>query len=189
MLKKTQFFHSLLINCNQVSWEYFMAVCVMHKRCLWLTEARLCIYMYTSVVNCWSANCSASHYSDVIMSAMASQITSLAIVYSTVYSGTDHRKHQSSALLSFVRGIHRWPVNSPHKWPVTRKMFPFDDVIMKPIHEPTINQNKFFFHEINFDDSIYKCRPFCQIKASVCQIQVDTCCNDNVVIMVLYAGA
>ena len=40
------------------------------------------------------------------------------------------RKYQSSASLAFVRGIHRWPVNSPHKWPVTRKMFPFDDVIM-----------------------------------------------------------
>ena len=67
---------------------------------------------------------------DVIMGAMASQITSLAIVYSTVYSGADQRKHQSSASLAFVRGIHRWPVNSPHKWPVTRKIFPFDDVIM-----------------------------------------------------------
>ena len=41
------------------------------------------------------------------------------------------RKHQSSASLVFVRGIHRWPVNSPHKGPVTRKMFPFDDVIIK----------------------------------------------------------
>ena len=70
------------------------------------------------------------HYEDVIMGAMASQITSLTIVYSTVYSGADQRKHQSSASLAFVRGIHRWPVNSPHKWPVTRKMFPFDDVIM-----------------------------------------------------------
>ena len=64
------------------------------------------------------------------MGAMASLITSLTIVYSTVYSGTDHRKHQSSASLAFVRGIHRWPVNSSHKGPVTRKMFPFDDVIM-----------------------------------------------------------
>ena len=51
------------------------------------------------------------------------QITSLTIVYSTVYSGADHRKHQSSASLAFVRGIHRWPVNSTHKRPVTRKMF------------------------------------------------------------------
>ena len=57
------------------------------------------------------------------MGAMASQITSLRIVYSTVYSGADQRKHQSSASLVFVRGIHRWPVNSPHKWPVTRKKF------------------------------------------------------------------
>ena len=52
------------------------------------------------------------------------------IVYSTVYSGTDQSKHQSSASLAFVRGIHRWPVNSPNKGPVTRKMFPFDDTIM-----------------------------------------------------------
>ena len=71
------------------------------------------------------------HYGDVIMGEIASQITSLAIVYSTVYSDADQRKHQSSASLAFVRGIHRGPVNSPHKWPViTRKMFPFDDVIM-----------------------------------------------------------
>ena len=71
-----------------------------------------------------------AHYGDVIMDAIASQITSLAIVYSIVYSDADQRKHQSSASLAFVRGIHRGPVNSPHKWPVTRKMFPFDDVIM-----------------------------------------------------------
>ena len=72
----------------------------------------------------------ATHCCDVIMGAMASQITSLTLVYSAVYSGTDQRKHQSSASLAFVQRIHRWPVNSPHKWPVTRKMFPFDDVIM-----------------------------------------------------------
>ena len=64
------------------------------------------------------------------MCAIASQITSFTIVYSTVYSDADQRQHQSSASLPFVRGIHRGPVNSPHKWPVTRKMFPFDDVIM-----------------------------------------------------------
>ena len=64
------------------------------------------------------------------MSSMASQITSLTIVYSNVYSGTDQRKHQSTASLAFVRGIHQWPVNSPHKGPVTQKMFPFDDVTM-----------------------------------------------------------
>ena len=64
------------------------------------------------------------------MGALASQITSLTIVYSSVYSCADQSKHQSSASLAFVRGIHRWPVNTPHKWPVTRKMFPFDDVYM-----------------------------------------------------------
>ena len=66
------------------------------------------------------------------MSSMPSQITSITIVYSNVYSGTDKKNHQSSAALAFafVRGIHRWPVNSPHKGPVTRKIFPFGDVIM-----------------------------------------------------------
>ena len=64
------------------------------------------------------------------MSTMASQITSLTIVHSIAYSDADQRKHQSSASLAFVWGIHRWPVNSPHKWSVTRIMFPFDDVIM-----------------------------------------------------------
>ena len=68
----------------------------------------------------------AVHYSDVIMDTMASQITSFTIIYSTVYSDAN----QSSASLAFVRGIHRWPVNSPHKGPVTRKVLSFDDVIM-----------------------------------------------------------
>ena len=75
------------------------------------------------------------HFCDVIMGAMAPQITSRTIVYSTVYSGADKRNHQSSASLAFVRGIHRLPVNSPHKWPVTRKMFPFDDVIMSRFND------------------------------------------------------
>ena len=70
------------------------------------------------------------HYNDVIMSAMASQITTFTVVYSTVYSSVDQRKHQSFVSLAFVRGIHRWPVNSTHKGPVTQKMFPFDGVIM-----------------------------------------------------------
>ena len=73
----------------------------------------------------------AYHYSDVIMSTMASQITSITIVYLTVYQW----KHQSSASLAFMKGIrdinvsggiHRWQMNSPHKGPVTQKMFPFD---------------------------------------------------------------
>ena len=65
------------------------------------------------------------------MGTMASLITSLTSVYSAVHSVADQRKHQSSASLAFVRGNHRRPVNSPHKWPVTRKMFLFDDVIVR----------------------------------------------------------
>ena len=64
------------------------------------------------------------------MDTIASQITSLTIVYSALYLGADQSKHQSSASLAFVWIIHRGPVNSPHKWPVTRKMSSFDDVIM-----------------------------------------------------------
>ena len=63
------------------------------------------------------------HYCDVIMGAMVSQTTSLTIVYPIVHSGADQRKYQRSASLAFVWEIHRWPVNSLHKWPVTRKCF------------------------------------------------------------------
>ena len=70
------------------------------------------------------------HYNDDIMGAIASQITSPAIVNSTVYSGTHQRKHQSSAAQAVVWGIHWWPVISPHKGQETRKMFPCDGVIM-----------------------------------------------------------
>ena len=79
------------------------------------------------------------HYSDVIMSSMAYQITGVSMVHSAVCSCVDQRKRQSSTWLAFVRGIPRWPVNSPHKGPVTRKMFPFDYVIM--IHRIWLNQH------------------------------------------------
>ena len=64
------------------------------------------------------------------MIAMASEITSVLIVLLAVCSDGDQRKHQSSASLAFVRGIHRWPVDSAHKGPVTQKN-PFDDVVME----------------------------------------------------------
>ena len=93
-----------------------------------------CIGLHVLIVNVFSSAPRIArpptHYDDVIMGTMASQITSLTIVYSIVYSDADERKHQSSASLAFVRGIHRGPVNFPHKCTVTRKMFPFDDVIM-----------------------------------------------------------
>ena len=84
------------------------------------------IFRYWADEICWNQ----CHYDDVIMDTIASQITSLTIVYSALYLGADQCKHQSSASLAFVWRIHRGPVNSPHKWPVTRKMSSFDDVIM-----------------------------------------------------------
>ena len=107
------------MNC---CWDYFN-VCVSFRRiCL------ACIMKSDSVQS--EDLYSVWHYCDVIMGAVASQITNLMIVYSTVYSDADQRKHQSAASLAFVRGIHLGPVNSPHEWPVTRKMFPIDDVIV-----------------------------------------------------------
>ena len=87
----------------------------------------------------WEVGFFLAHYCDVIMGAMASQITSLTIIHSIVYSGTDQRKRQSPASLASVRAIHRWPVNSPHKWPVARKMFPF--VIFKSTNSKSFVQN------------------------------------------------
>ena len=85
-------------------------------------EIQVCLYINLTL----SSSLVEWHY---IMSAMASQITGVSIVCSTFTSGADQRKHQSSASQAFVRAIHRWPMDSPHKGPVTRKMFPFDDVI------------------------------------------------------------
>ena len=92
-------------------------------------------------------------YDDVIMGAIASQITSLTSVNSTVYSDADYRKHQSSASLAFVWGIHRGPVNSPHKWPLTRKMFPFDDVIMSVLAIILNNESRNYSFEITATSS------------------------------------
>ena len=102
-------------------------------------------WMYTEI---WGVLSRFSHhYSEVIMRAMASQITGVSIVCSAVCSGPDQRKHQSSASLAFVKGIHRWPVDSPHKGPVTRKMFPFDDVIMMlPVRSGFVWYNYVIFY-------------------------------------------
>ena len=92
------------------------------------------------------------HYGDVIMGTISSQITSPTTVYSTLYSGADQIKYRSSSSLAFVRGIHRGQVNYPHKWPVTRKMLPFDDVIMnKPVfyvslRSPVASDNDMITH-------------------------------------------
>ena len=112
----------------------------------WLIHITLVLLTWISLVQDFSQRCrvlkmkiflsctkASKHYDDVTMTMLASQITSLTVVYSIVYSGVNQRKHQSSASLAFVWEIHRGPVNFPHKWPVTRKMFPFDDVIMSCI--------------------------------------------------------
>ena len=77
------------------------------------------------------------------MNAMTSQITGVSIVCLTVGSGADQRKHQNSASLAFMRGIHRWPVDSPHERPVTWKMFPFDEDSMWLENEAAIYSRYF----------------------------------------------
>ena len=71
------------------------------------------------------------------MGAMASQVTSLTIVYSTVYTGQNKEN---------IKSPRRWPVNSPHKGPVTREMFPFDDVIMDKKMDKGIAGPKLYLH-------------------------------------------
>ena len=103
---------------------------ISHNISIWFSFCIGHLWLYYSPLWNGMMNLTTFHYNDVIIGAMASQITSLTIFYQTVYTGADQRTHQSSASLAFVRGIHRWPVNSPQKGPVTRKMLPFDDVIM-----------------------------------------------------------
>ena len=108
------------------------------------------LYIETGPCNPFlSSHGSLQHYNDIIMGTIASQLTSLTIVYSTVYSDADQRKHQSSTSLAFVRGIHWGPVNSPHKWPVMGKMFPLDDVIMNIFQRAWAQQRS------NWDQNLY----------------------------------
>ena len=90
-------------------------------------------------------------YSDVLLRAMAFQITGVSLVYSTVCSGANQRKHQSSASLAFVRGIHRWPVNSSHKWSVTRKCFHLMTSSWYNSFEDPVPVNCIEFIDIDFD--------------------------------------
>ena len=90
---------NFLIYSNGAQWEDMQAHEIYYTStlCLWLHK------WYWQNVSYMTH----SHYTDLIMDAMASQITSLTIVYSTINSGADQRKQQSSASLAFVRGIHR----------------------------------------------------------------------------------
>ena len=117
---------------SQIDTKLWHTLRIMKSYFQWVTHCLAALTAYIIMFNIRVRNAT-DHYSDVIIRSMASQITNLTIVYPTVYSGADQRKHKSSASLAFVRGIHQWPVNSPHKRPVTRKMFPFDDVIMQAL--------------------------------------------------------
>ena len=99
-------------------------LCIVIKIC----HCKIAILIQDGLVISWSISSKIltidlPHYNDIIMSTVVSQINSLTIVYSTVYSGTDQTKHQGSSSLAFVCGIHWWTVNSPHKGPVTEKSF------------------------------------------------------------------
>ena len=119
------------VDVLHLSWDAVGTGLVLHVevfgRC-WTTRATFGITAAPDVIHHYKDM--ETYYSDVIMSAMASQITGVSIVYLTYCSGADQRKHQSSPSLAFVRGIHRWPVNSTHKGPVTRKLYPFDAGVM-----------------------------------------------------------
>ena len=119
--------HVVLLSC--ASLEFFLII-LLPLQCKYIL-IQTCVPSIICRLEIMTVNHldASTHYGDVIMGTIASQITSPTIVYSTVYLYADQRNHQGSASLAFVRGIHRGPVNSPHKWPVTRKMFPFDGVI------------------------------------------------------------
>ena len=105
------------------------------------------------------------------MGAMASQITSLTIVYLTVSSGADQRKHQSSAPLAFVRGILRWPMNSPHKGPLTRG---FDVSLDLPLNKRLSKQPRrrwFETHRSNYDVTVLDIRLQCLFDRQYLQIR------------------
>ena len=116
---------------HSLSCPYILKLIDFYK--IWWTKVpvdpRSLILLSKSSISIWFENLP-FHHNDVILGAIAAPVTSLTIVYSIVYSDADQRKRQSSASLAFEREIHRGPVNSPHKWPVMRKMFPFDDAIM-----------------------------------------------------------
>ena len=123
--------HWIKITDNNIQWKIYKNWNVYSKKHTWIL-----FYFRSGInwLNTFRHEQKHFYYGDVIMSAMASLITGVSIVCSDVCSGADQRRHQSSASLAFVRGIHRWPVDSPHKGPVMRKMFSFDDEIMYRRH-------------------------------------------------------
>ena len=124
-------YYTLLFFSYNFSWHYLVFYFIQNKgtvqlrgqyirsKC-WCSASQvvhivhdLCCFVVLTIVSDGALNRTTVHYDDVIMGTIPSQVTSLTIVYSTVYSGADQRKHQSSASLAFVRGIHRGLVNFP----------------------------------------------------------------------------
>ena len=115
---------------------------LMTSSCDVLIYPRLCQYgaegvfpwgIFVIFSVCASIYAHYCHYGCVIMSAMASQITGISIVYTTVCLFRRRSKETPKLpVTGLCGGMHRWPVNSSHQRPVTRKIFPFDDVIIVP---------------------------------------------------------
>ena len=131
ILCKNLWQRSSIFECHRFlkdTWEY----CIFYSYFITFTqnvthyfEGSCCEQLYEYISSSYSLIYQdvIVHYSDVIMDTLGSQLTSLTIVYATIYSGADQRKQQSSAALTFAREIHRWLVNSPQKGPVTRNFF------------------------------------------------------------------
>ena len=126
-----QLYAAVMFSVNRYYWTWVECLSLRFTKILpCYNENVMLEYLLNEAVDNSDADIFSSHYSDVIMSAIASQITGVPIVCSAVCLGVDQRKHKSPAPLAFVRGFHRWPVDFPHKGPVTRKISPFDDVIL-----------------------------------------------------------
>ena len=112
-------FFSLRLNkrLSKISWgSWFETLsrllwrhCNMMLACCWELSVLLAFVrgIHRRLLYHWLNETIMRHYSDVIMGATASHFNSLTIVYSTVYSGAEHRKHRSSTPLAFVWGIYR----------------------------------------------------------------------------------
>ena len=121
---------------------------------------------------CMMQNANISHYSDVIMGTMASHITGLTIVYSTIYSGADQENIKAPRHWP-LRGLHRWLGYSPHKWPVTRKMFSFDDVI-ELMFPPNYGTSK--AQQLSFAD-VFQGRKAAGVSLTICTHGDDLSCS------------
>ena len=110
LYSRIRLFMQIAINIRQLTWKYLKMKWTYPK---YLSKFQHPNRMHIELLLVLKQFC-ASDVSDVIIIAIASQITGVSIVCSTICSGADQRKHQSSASLAFVMGIHRWEV-SPHK--------------------------------------------------------------------------